>query len=493
MWRVNPARLKTEQPMASQGTVRNRTLVSQARTEILVPWRDNLLASNNLGFQQDWRGDCIYYSAFMDVQRQGVKKRKLIRRIALGVVLVAAMAGIGYFVMHLQPALPSVEAGTVWPDTVKRGPMLRQVHGLGSLVPEEVAWISADTDGRVQKIYVQPGTIVRPDTVLMDLSNPTLTEAMVGAEFDLRQAQANLADLNVTLQSTTFDKQATAAQVTADFNDAKLAANRDQQLAKLGLIPDLDVKLSENKAQQLGFRNSLEEKRLGIISQSVEAQLAAQRVKIDQFKAVYELRKQQVDQLHVRAGVAGMLQQLGNGGTAAGTAAPPLEAGQNVAAGSILAKVAQQDKLKAQVKITETEAKDIAIGQPASIDTRNGIIPGRVIRIDPSAVNGTVLVDVKLEGALPAGARPDLSVDGTVDIERLADVVYVGRPTVGQPHSTVTMFRYDPDGKTATRQTVKLGRASVSTIEVIEGLKVGDKVILSDMSAMDSHDRIKLN
>jgi len=428
----------------------------------------------------------------MDVQRTGVKKRKVIRWIVTAVVGLGALGGISYAVMHLQPALPSVEAGTVWPDTVKRGPMLRQVHGLGSLVPDEVNWISAVTDGRVEKINILPGTEVRPDTIVMELSNPTLTEAMVGAEFDLKQAEANLADLNVTLQSTTFDKQAAAAQVTADYNDAKLAADRDQQLAKLGLIPDLDVKLSQNKAQQLDYRNELEKKRLGIISQSVEAQLAAQKVKIDQLKAVYELKKQQVDQLRVRAGVTGVLQQLGGTTSAAGTA-PPLEAGQNVTAGSILAKIAQQDKLKAQVKITETEAKDIAIGQPASIDTRNGIIPGKVTRIDPSAVNGTVTVDVKLEGALPAGARPDLSVDGTIDIERLADVVYVGRPTVGQPHSTVTMFRYDLDGKTATRVTVKLGRASVNTIEVLDGLKVGDRVILSDMSAQDSHDRIRLN
>ena len=428
----------------------------------------------------------------MDVQRTGVKKRKVIRWIVTAVLALGALGGISYAVMHLQPALPSVEAGTVWPDTVKRGPMLRQVHGLGSLVPDEVNWISAVTDGRVEKINILPGTEVRPDTIIMELSNPTLTEAMVGAEFDLKQAEANLADLNVTLQSTTFDKQAAAAQVTADYNDAKLAADRDQQLAKLGLIPDLDVKLSQNKAQQLDYRNELEKKRLGIISQSVEAQLAAQKVKIDQLKAVYELKKQQVDQLRVRAGVTGVLQQLGGTTSAAGTA-PPLEAGQNVTAGSILAKIAQQDKLKAQVKITETEAKDIAIGQPASIDTRNGIIPGKVTRIDPSAVNGTVTVDVKLEGALPAGARPDLSVDGTIDIERLADVVYVGRPTVGQPHSTVTMFRYDADGKTATRVTVKLGRASVNTIEVLDGLKVGDRVILSDMSAQDSHDRIRLN
>jgi HlyD family secretion protein len=431
-------------------------------------------------------------SAIMDVQRKGVKKRKAIRWTVIGFVLLVAGGAAAYWVKNLPTALPSVESATVWPDTVKRGPMLRQVHGLGSLVPEEVVWISAVTDGRVEKINILPGTIVRPDTVIMELSNPTLTEAMVGAEFDLKQAEANLADLNVTLQSTTFDKQAVAAQVTADYNDAKLAADRDQQLAKLGLIPDLDVKLSQNKAEQLQFRTDLEKKRLGILSQSVDAQLAAQRVKIDQLKAIYELKKQQVEQLHVRAGVTGVLQQLGNANSAAGSA-PPLEAGQNVTAGSILAKVAQQDKLKAQVKITETEAKDVAVGQPASIDTRNGIIPGRVTRIDPAAVNGSVLVDVALTGALPAGARPDLSVDGTIDIERLSDVVYVGRPTVGQPHSTVTLFRYDADGKTATRVTVKLGRASVNTIEVLDGLKVGDKVILSDMSAMDAHDRIRLN
>jgi len=428
----------------------------------------------------------------MDVQRKGVKKRKMVRWIIISVVGLGALGGVSYAVMHLQPALPTVEAGTVWPDTVKRGPMLRQVHGLGSLVPEDVVWISAQTDGRVEKINMLPGTIVKPDTIIMELSNPTLSEAMVAAEYDLKVAEANLADLNVTLQSTTFDKQAAAAQVTSDYNDAKLASDKDHELNKLGLVPDLDVKLSDSKAKNLEYRKDLEAKRLNIIKDSVEAQLAAQKVKIDQLKAVYELKKQQVDELRIRAAVAGVLQQLGGTNSAAGTA-PPLEAGQNVTAGSILAKVAPQGKLKAQVKITETEAKDVQVGQPASIDTRNGIIPGKVTRIDPAAVNGTVTVDVRLEGPLPDGARPDLSVDGTIDIERLADVVYVGRPTVGQPHSTVTMFRYDPDGKTATRVTVKLGRASVSTIEVLDGLKVGDRVILSDMSAQDSHDRIRLN
>lgn len=430
----------------------------------------------------------------MDVPRQGSRKRKILRRTTFGLIASLAAGGITLGVTRLQPALPPVESGSVWPDEVKRGPMLRQVHGTGSLVPQDVAWISAQTDGRIEKIYIQPGTLVEPNTVIMDLSNPTLTEATTAAEYDLKQAEAAYKDLNVSLQSAKFDKQAAAAQVTSDYQQAKIRAERDRQLAAAGLIPSLDFKLSVSQADVLEYRNQIEEKRLAIIDQSAEAQLAAQRVKIEQFRAMYQLKKQQVDQLRVCAGVAGMLQQLGNStaGTASGTVAP-LEAGQNVAAGSILAKVAQQDKLKAQIKITETEAKDIALGQPAEIDTRNGVIPGKVSRIDPSAVNGTVTVDVAFTGPLPAGARPDLSVDGTVDLERLNDVVYVGRPASGQPNTTISLFRMDPDGKTATRTTVKLGRASVNAIEVLEGLKPGDKVILSDMSSMDSHNRIRLN
>ncbi|HWF10049.1 MAG TPA: HlyD family efflux transporter periplasmic adaptor subunit [Bryobacteraceae bacterium] len=430
----------------------------------------------------------------MDVVRTGTKKRKIVRRSAFGLIAALLAGGAALGVSRLQPALPQVESGSVWPDTVKRGDMLRQVHGTGSLVPQDVAWISAEIDGRIEKIYIQPGTPVQPDTVIMDLSNPTLIEATTAAEYDLKEAEAAYADLDVTLQNAKFDKQAAAAQVTSDFRQAKIKAERDRQLAAMGLIPSLDSKLSISQADVLEYRNQIEEKRLGIIDKSAEAQLAAQRVKIDQFRAMYELKKQQVDQLHVRAGVAGMLQQLGNStvGTASG-AATPLESGQNVAIGAILAKVAQQDKLKAQIHITETEAKDVLIGQPASIDTRNGIIVGKVSRIDPAAVNGTVLVDVALTGPLPSGARPDLSVDGTVDLERLTSIVYVGRPASGQPNTSITLFRVDPDGKTATRTSVKLGRASVNAIEVLGGLMEGDKVILSDMSSMDAHNRIRLN
>jgi HlyD family secretion protein len=430
----------------------------------------------------------------MDVARKTDARKRILNRALIALALLLVAGGATYGVSHLQPALPSVESGTIWPDTVRRGPMLRQVHGIGSLVPEDVLWISAQIDGRIEKISVKPGAVVTPDTVIMELSNPTLTEAMTGAEYDLKQAEAAYTDLDVTLQSLKFDKQAAAAEVASDYQEAKIKADRDKQLADQGLLAPLDFKLSATEARQLEIRNQIEEKRLAIIDRSTEAQLAAQRVKIDQLKAMYELKKQQVNGLRVGAGVAGILQQLGNStAPAASGVTPPLEVGQNVTAGAILAKIAQENHLKAQIRITETEAKDIALNQPASIDTHNGTIAGRVIRIDPAAVNGTVLVDVALNGALPAGARPDLSVDGTIDIERLGDVLYVGRPTTGQPHTTVTLFRLDPEGKTATRVPVKLGRASVNTIEIVDGLKAGDKVILSDMSSMDSHDRIRLN
>jgi HlyD family secretion protein len=426
----------------------------------------------------------------MDVPRQGSRKRKTLRHILIAVIVLGALGGAALGVSRLQPALPSVEAASVWPDTVTRGPMLRQVHGVGSLVPQDVIWISAQIDGRIEKIYIQPGTEVKDDTVIMELSNPTLVEALTSAEFDMKQAEAAYTDLSVTLQSTRFDKESAAAQIASDYQQAKIKAERDQQLADQGLIPALDLKLSLAQARDLQRRNDIEDRRLGIIDQSSTAQLAAQKVKIEQFKALYELKKQQVDQLHVRAGVVGMLQQLGN---MAVTSAPPLEVGQSVTAGSILARVAQQDRLKAQIRVSETEARDIALGEAASIDTHNGTITGKVSRIDPAAVNGTVLVDVALLSALPGGARPDLSVDGTIEIERLNDVIHVGRPPSGQPNTTGTVYRLDADGKTANHVKVKFGRASVNAIEIIEGLQVGDKIILSDMSNVDSHDRIRIN
>jgi HlyD family secretion protein len=419
----------------------------------------------------------------MDVPRKSAARKRLIRRIILGAIALAAIPLITMGLARLKPAAPPVERSTVWVDTVKRGPMQREVRGLGTLVPEDTLLIPATTDGRIERIFVRPGTAVKPDSIILELSNPELQTATVDLEYQHKVAEAVYVDLKVQLESKGLDQQAVAAQVSADYHQARLKADRDEQLAKAGLIPDLDLKLSKVKAEELATRTALEEKRLSITSESVQAQLAAQKVKVEQARAQYELKRKQVEQLKVRAGTEGILQQL----------PVPVEVGQRVTAGTALAKIVQPWKLKAELKIPETQVKDIQLGQPASIDTRNGIIAGRVSRIDPSVQNGTVTVDARLEGALPQGARPDLSVDGTIELERLTDVVYVGRPVFGQPNSTVSLFRLDADGKNATRVQVKLGRTSVNTVEVLEGLRVSDQVILSDMSTWDNYDRIRLN
>jgi len=430
----------------------------------------------------------------MDVPRgKAVARRRIIVRIILVVFLLVGGVGVTYGVRQLKPAAPSVEFSTLWPDTVKRGPMLRQVRGLGTLVPENILFVPAQTDGRIEKINLRSGQAVKADSVILELSNPELVQATLEAQYALKVAEAGLVDLRVTLQSQGFDKESAAARVRADYTEAKLKAERDVAMLKEGLVSQLDAKISNSKAHELGVQNSLEERRLKIIDQSVNAQIESQKVKIDQLRSMYELKQEQLKQLRVRAGISGVLLQLGADSPVAGQAAPRLEVGQKVTAGSVLAKIARPDMLKAELKISETEAKDIALNQTASIDTRNGVIPGKVIRIDPAAVNGTVSVDVALLGPLPPGARPDLSVDGTVELEKLSDVVFMGRPTAGQPHSTISLFKVDPDRKGASRVKVKLGRASVSAIEVVEGLRPGDQVILSDMSAWDAHDRIRLN
>ena len=430
----------------------------------------------------------------MDIPRgKEVARRRFLIRVALSAVALFGAAGMTYGVRQLKPAAPTVEFSTVWPDTVKRGPMLRQVRGLGTLVPEQILFIPAQSDGRIERIHLRAGQAVKPDTVILELSNPELKVAAVTAQYDLKVAEAGLVDVSVNVQSLAFDKESAAARVRADYTEAKLRAERDEKLQKEGLISQLDVSISSSKARELGVQNGLEEKRLRIIDNSAKAQIESQKVKIEQLRALYELKQQQIEQLKVRAGITGVLLQLGADAPSGGQPTTRLEVGQRVTAGSVLAKIAQPEKLKAELKITETEAKDIALGQAASIDTRNGVNAGKVTRIDPAAVNGTVTVDVALLGGLPAGARPDLSVDGTVELERLNDVVYVGRPTSGQPNSTITLFRIDADRRNANRVRIKLGRASVSVIEVTEGLRPGDQVILSDMSAWDSHDRIRLN
>ena len=428
----------------------------------------------------------------MDIPRKDARKKKIVRLVVTLLVVTGSGVAITIGLGKLKPAAPGVEMSTLWPDTVKRGPMLRDVHGLGTLVPVDTMLVTATTDGRVERIMIRPGTPVKADSTIMILSSPTLETALVNAEYALKAAEADYQNLQVTLQKALLDMKSTVATVQADYNTAKLQADRDRALAKENLLPEVDAKISEVKAQQLADRLKLEQERLQTHAQAEAAQLAAQKVKVEQCRADYNLRKSEEDQLKVRAGFDGTLQALP-------PPMVPVEEGQKVAAGQPLGKIAQPSHLKAELKIAETQVKDIAIGQPAVIDTRlagggsNGLIEGKVARIDPSILNGTVTVDVALSGKLPLGARPDLSVDGTIQLEKLDDVLYVGRPVFGQQDATVQLFKLDADGKYASKVKVTFGRSAVNTIEVKEGLKVGDRVILSDMSQYDNYDRIKLN
>ena len=417
----------------------------------------------------------------VDIQRPAsVARNRRNRRIAIAAVTVVAIALITAGLSRLKPAAPTVDKATVWLDTVKRGPMVRQVRGLGTLVPVEIRWVPAATDGRVERIVVQPGTAVTADTVILELSNPTQTQATLEAEQQLKAALAQLTSLRVRIQNEVLSQEAAATGVSAEYRQAQLQAESDAQMAREGLVSVLITKLSQVRAENLATRDQIEQRRLAQMKGSVEAQLAVQQADVDRLQALVALRRSQVSQLKVRPGIAGMLQQV------------PVEVGQQVGPGTNLARVADQARLKAQLKIAETQAKDIVIGQVASIDTRNGLIPGRVSRIDPAVQNGTVTVDVALEGELPKGARPDLSVDGTIELERLTDILYVGRPAYGQEQSVISLFRVESDGVTCMSTKVTVGRTSVNTIEVKAGLKAGDQVILSDMSQFDAFDRVKL-
>ena len=416
----------------------------------------------------------------MDIPRESAKRQKRIRRIIYSALGLLAIGSVTYGLSRLKPAAPSVDKATVWIDTVKRGPMLLEVRGLGTLVPDEVLWIPATSDGRVVRRLL-PGVHLQADTIIMELKNPELEQAALDAEWQLKAAEADYNSLKAQLDSKLLDEKAQAATVQADYTNAVLNAEKDSALAKAGLAAELNAKLSRAKAEELTTRNQIEQDRLAVSAASAKAQLEAQKAKVEQLRALYELKQTELDRLKVRAGTEGVLQEV------------PVEVGQQVTTGTILAKVAQPNKLKAELKIPETQAKDVQIGLLASIDTRNGIIPGHVERIDPAVINGTVTVDVKLEGPLPLGARPDLSVEGTIEIENLKDVVYVGRPAFGQPNSTVGIFKLDEEGNGATRVQVKLGRSSVNTVEILEGLKPGDRVVLSDMSTWDAFNRIRLN
>lgn len=417
----------------------------------------------------------------MDVPRKSGARKKLIRRIIYGTITVAAVAAITVVVARLEPAVMSVDGGTLYQDTVKRGEMRRQVRGLGTLVPEDIRWIPAITQGKVEKVNVKPGNEVTPDSILVELSNPEAERDAIDAEAQLRASQADLKALEVRLQSQLLDQRATAASVKADYVSAKYQAEVNEDLVKQGLLGELQAKLSRVRADELAIRNEIEEKRLAINAESNQAQIAAQKARVDQLQATLDLRRSQIAALKVRAGMTGVVQLV------------QAQVGQQVTPGTNLARVADPTRLKAELRIAETQTKDLAIGQSVEVDTRNGKIPGRVIRIDPAAQNGTVTVDASLEGELPKGARPDMSVDGTIELERLENILYVSRPVHGSENATVGLFRVDPDGNGAARVQVKLGRTSVNHIEIIDGLKEGDKVILSDTSAWDSADRIRLN
>jgi HlyD family secretion protein len=417
----------------------------------------------------------------MDVARPSQAKAKRRRRIAWGAAGLVAILGITLGLSRLKPAAPSVESGTLWIDTVQRGPMLRQVRGLGTLVPVEIRWIPAQTEGRVERLVLLPGAEVKPDSVILELSNPELELQSLEAEQQLRAAEANFTEQRVRAESQHMDQTAVAARVQAEFNQAKLRADADKQLAEQGLIANITYQISKSAAEELANRNEIEQKRLAIAREAIDAQLAVQKTVVEQRRATYNLRRSQLNALKLKAGMTGVLQQL------------PVEVGQRVTPGTNLARVAEPAQLKAVVRIAETQAKDVQIGQKATVDTRNGVIEAHVMRVDPAVQNGTVAVDLALDSALPKGARPDLSVDGTVELERLEDVLYVGRPAQGQADSLVSLFKLEEGGSEANRTKVKLGKTSVNTVEIVEGLKLGDRVVLSDTSAWDAFDRIRLN
>jgi HlyD family secretion protein len=419
----------------------------------------------------------------MDISRPDLKAKKRKRKILTIAVGVVVLAAVTFLVMRLKPAAPTVDRSTVWTDTVKRGPMVRQVRGLGTLVPREdaIRQIPAQTEATVVRILTLPGSEVKPDTIILELSDPTSTQQALDAELSLKSARADLSNVQVKVQSDLMAQKSAAATVNADYKQAQRQAQTDKSLYGLGVISGLAYNGSQGKADELSTRNKLEEQTVDINEKAIESQLAVQQAKVEQAQAIYDLKKQQLDALKVRAGIAGVLTSV------------PLAVGQHVTLGTMVAEVVQPNQLKAQLKIAETQARDIKFGQPASVDTHNGLADGTVSRIDPAVVNGTVTVDVELTGKLPDGARTDLSVDGTIDLERLKDVLYVGRPAFGNEESTISLFRLDPDGKGAVRVPVKVGRASVNAIQVLQGLHEGDTVILSDMSRYDTTDRIRLD
>ena len=404
----------------------------------------------------------------------------MIRRIVLGAAAVLLIGGVTFGLSRLRPAAPTVDRATVWSDEVKRGPMLRELRGIGTLIPEDIQWIPAQTEAQVDRIVLKPGAIVKSDSIILELSNLTLKRDVLDAEYQLKAAEADYANLKVQVNSELLNQKAAEASVRSEYEQAKIQHAVDEKLAADGIGSTVTAELSKVKEEQLAVRVQLEADRTKNTADAAQARLQAQMSHVDQQRALYELRHAELEALHVRAGLNGVLQLV------------PVEVGQHVLPGTNLARVADPKRLKAEIKVAETQAKDAVIGQKATVDTRNGMVTGHVSRIDPSVQNGTVTMDVAIDGPLPDGARPDLSVDGTIEVENLKDVLYVGRPVHGASQSTISLFKLTPDGSEATRVNVKLGRSSVNTVEILQGLQVGDRVILSDMSQWDNYDRVRL-
>lgn len=417
----------------------------------------------------------------VDVPRTGYARKKRIRQVLFTILVLAALGVATWGLSRLEPAPPSIERSSVFIGKVERGPLVVEVRGPGTLVPEEIRWVAASTEGRVEKIPILPGTSVQEDTVLVILDNPELQRQVLDSELQLQKEEAELENLRVDLQRQALDQEASAAGIRATYLENSLRADLYESLAKEGLTSKLDLKLTQLSAEEAQKRYELEQRRLQINADAVKAQIRAKEAGLAQIRGMYDLRRRQLDMLQVRAGIRGVLQET------------PVEVGQRVSIGAILGRVAVPGRLKAELRIPETQAKDVIVGLPAKIDTRNGIIPGEVVRVDPAARQGTVTVDVTLKGALPAGARPDLNVDGTIQIDRLDNVLKMSRPAFGQADSRIGIFRLLDDGRDAVRVQVQLGRTSVTTVQVVEGLNEGDQVILSDTSAYDEFDKIRLD
>ena len=416
----------------------------------------------------------------VDIARPDIARAKKFRRILYGTATFVVVAVFSYYVWNLEAAAPPVDRDTVYMGTVERGEMLRNVRGTGTLVPEQIRWITATTSGTVEKIVILPGTTVAPDTVIVELSNPEVEQQAIEARLQLDAQLARYESRQVALDSQVLTQEAALQSAETALTLAEYEAELDEALFKDELVSELQLRQKQSAVSQRRIQRDIEQRRLQMQTDSVKTELAADQAEVDRLQTIYQLRQEQLADLQVKAGNDGVLQEV------------PLDEGMNVTPGTNLARVSDPTQLMAELRIAETQARDIVVGQPASIDTRNGIIPGRVIRIDPGVQQGTVTVDVALDGTLPS-ARPNMTVDGTIELERLEDVIYVGRPVFGQEESVVSLFKLDPETDEAVRTRVSLGRASVSFIEVIEGLQPGDQVVLSDMSQWDAFDRVRLN